>query len=70
MVKLLRKLGADMNAASSTGTTAVNFACFQGRKNIVKYLVQQGADIHRPRRERRNLSNEVRSQLEALSASD
>ena len=48
VVKLLQELGADINAVSNTGTTAVNQACSRRLTETVKFLVKQGTDIHRP----------------------
>ena len=47
VVKILRELGANINAVSNTGTTAVNHACIEKQIETVKYLVEQGADINR-----------------------
>ena len=48
VVKLLQELGADINAASNIGTTAVNHACIESETDTVEFLVRQGADVNRP----------------------
>ncbi|XP_022199876.1 protein fem-1 homolog CG6966 [Nilaparvata lugens] len=45
VVKRLVQLGADVNASSDTGSTAVRSACFMTHIEIVTYLVESGADI-------------------------
>ena len=47
MVELLQELGADINAASKTGMTSVNYACDNKRSEMVKFLVTRGADINK-----------------------
>lgn len=47
-VKVLAEAGADINAASDSGSTPVRSACFMTHLPVVRYLVQCGADIHRP----------------------
>ncbi|RZF41868.1 hypothetical protein LSTR_LSTR005330 [Laodelphax striatellus] len=47
VVRRLVELGADVNAASDTGSTAVRSACFMTHIDIVTYLVESGADIQK-----------------------
>ncbi|XP_069139595.1 protein fem-1 homolog C-like [Argopecten irradians] len=47
LVKLLVSYGADVNSTTSTNSTAVRCACYCGNLDIVKYLVENGADIHK-----------------------
>ena len=44
-VKAAVELGADVNAASATGDTALHLAAFHGFKTVVRYLVGQGARL-------------------------
>ncbi len=44
-VKLAVELGADVNAASATGDTALHFAAFHGFKSVVRFLVSRGASL-------------------------
>ncbi len=39
------ELGADVNAASATGDTALHLAAFHGFKTVVRYLVSRGARL-------------------------
>lgn len=48
VIKLLVQHGADINAVSDTGSTAVRSACFMTHLEIVEYLVENGADTNRP----------------------
>jgi len=48
VLKRLVELGADVNAASDSGSTPVRSACFMTHLDIVQYLVDHGADIHKP----------------------
>ena len=44
-VKLAVGLGADVNAASDTGDTALHLAAFHGFKSVVRFLVSRGARL-------------------------
>ena len=44
-VKVAIELGADVNAASATGDTALHMAAFHGFKSVVRYLVSRGARL-------------------------
>ena len=44
-VKVAIDLGADVNAASATGDTALHMAAFHGFKSVVRYLVSRGARL-------------------------
>jgi ankyrin repeat protein len=48
VVKLLVRLGANINAVSDSGSTAVRSACFMTNYEIVKFLVEAGADFKKP----------------------
>lgn len=48
VVRALADAGADVNAASDSGSTPVRSACFMTHLPVVRFLVQRGADIHRP----------------------
>ena len=48
VIKCLVENGADVNAASDSGSTPVRSACFMTHMEIVKYLVEHGADILKP----------------------
>ena len=45
-MKALVRAGADVNHATKTFSTPLRAACFDGRLDIVKYLMEHGADIH------------------------
>lgn len=47
VVKTLVRAGADINHATLTQSTPLRAACFDGRLDIVKYLVDHGADVHK-----------------------
>lgn len=47
-MEILLECGADIDAVSDTGSTPVRSACFMTHFEIVKYLVEHGADINRP----------------------
>lgn len=47
VVKLLTRLGADVNAPSDTGSTPVRSACFMTHVDVVYHLVSCGADINK-----------------------
>ncbi|CAH1777485.1 unnamed protein product [Owenia fusiformis] len=47
-VKSLICHGANVNATSDTDSTPVRSACFMTNIEVVKYLVEKGADIHKP----------------------
>ncbi len=44
-VKVAVELGADVNAASATGDTALHMAAFHGFRTVVRYLVSRGARL-------------------------
>ena len=44
-VKVAVELGADVNAASATGDTALHMAAFHGFETVVRYLVSRGARL-------------------------
>src|SRR5262249_37329869 len=44
-VKMLVKLGHDVNAANDRGETALHGAAYRGANTIVQYLVDQGAKL-------------------------
>lgn len=46
-VKLCRELGMDVNQANSMGVTALHGAANRGSDDIIRYLVEQGADLTR-----------------------
>jgi ankyrin repeat protein len=46
MVKLLVERGADVNAKTTDGRTALIFACNMGMTEVVKLLVERGADVN------------------------
>ncbi|KAL3269583.1 hypothetical protein HHI36_008647 [Cryptolaemus montrouzieri] len=48
VVEILLKCGANINAVSDTGSTPVRSACFMTHFEVVKYLVEHGADINQP----------------------
>lgn len=48
IVKLLVRLGANINACSDSGSTPVRSACFMTNIDVVKFLVENGADIRKP----------------------
>ena len=54
-VKAAVELGADVNAASATGDTALHMAAFHGFKSVVRFLVGRGAQAgrHQPLAARR-----------------
>ena len=43
---ILLGLGADVNAATETGWTAMHAAAFLGSNNLIEFLVQKGANIN------------------------
>jgi ankyrin repeat protein len=45
-VKRLIELGADVNEATATGWTALHAAAFIGANNLIRFLVEQGANIN------------------------
>ncbi|GIZ02098.1 protein fem-1 homolog A-B [Caerostris extrusa] len=48
VVKCLVEHGANVNSVSDTGSTPVRSACFMTHYDIVKYLVENSADILKP----------------------
>ncbi|XP_032596317.1 protein fem-1 homolog C isoform X2 [Drosophila grimshawi] len=48
MVKYLVRVGCDINATSDSGSTPVRSACYMTHTDIVKFLVENGADIKKP----------------------
>lgn len=48
IVKLLVRLGANINACSDSGSTPVRSACFMTNIDVVQFLVENGADIRKP----------------------
>ncbi|GFS15488.1 protein fem-1-like protein [Elysia marginata] len=46
LVRLLASFGADVNASTETGSTAVRAACCTGQVGVVQFLVAHGADLH------------------------
>ena len=53
-VKLCRALGMDVNQANSMGITALHGAANRGSDDIIRYLVEQGADLTRQDNEHRS----------------
>ncbi len=45
MAKLLLDRGANVNIQDESGNTALHCAASAGKKDIVKYLLEQGADV-------------------------
>ncbi|KAL7011527.1 hypothetical protein ACKWTF_014301 [Chironomus riparius] len=48
VVKLLVRLGANINAISDSGSTAVRSACFMTNIDVVQFLVESGANFKLP----------------------
>ena len=48
VVRTLIRHGAAVNALSDTQSTSVRSACYMTNIDIVRFLVENGADIHRP----------------------
>lgn len=48
VVKLLVRLGANINSISDSGSTAVRSACFMSNVAVVQYLINSGADFSKP----------------------
>ncbi|CRK86871.1 CLUMA_CG000696, isoform A [Clunio marinus] len=48
VVKLLVRLGANMNSISDSGSTAVRSACFMTNVEVVEFLVEAGANFKLP----------------------
>jgi ankyrin repeat protein len=46
-VKMLVELGLDVNATGEFDWTAVHMASFQGLNDVVRYLVEEGADVNK-----------------------
>jgi len=40
------KNGADINKKTKNGTTPLSFACYSGNKDLIEYLLENGADIN------------------------
>lgn len=47
VVKLLVRLGANINSISDSGSTAVRSACFMSNIEVVQFLINAGADFSR-----------------------
>lgn len=47
-VRVLADAGADLDAASDSGSTPVRSACYMSRVDVVEFLVERGADVDRP----------------------
>jgi len=45
-IHLALEYGADINKQRSTGDTALNYACGNGKKEVVQFLLDHGADIY------------------------
>lgn len=48
VVKLLVRLGANINSISDSGSTAVRSACFMSNVEVVQFLLESGADFSKP----------------------
>lgn len=48
VLRALADAGADLDAASDSGSTPVRSACFMTHLDVVQFLVARGADLHRP----------------------
>ncbi|CAH2096687.1 unnamed protein product [Euphydryas editha] len=48
VLRALADAGADLDAGSDSGSTPVRSACFMTHLDVVEFLVERGADIHRP----------------------
>lgn len=48
VVKLLVRLGANINAISDSGSTAVRSACFMTNFEVVQFLIESGANFKKP----------------------
>jgi hypothetical protein len=48
VVKLLVRLGANINSISDSGSTAVRSACFMSNLEVVRWLINAGADFNKP----------------------
>ena len=46
MLKLLLGSGANVNAKTTCGDTALHTACFMGKENVVKMLLAKGAEVN------------------------
>ncbi|MEO6186385.1 MAG: ankyrin repeat domain-containing protein, partial [Steroidobacteraceae bacterium] len=53
-VKMCRELGMDVNQANSMGVTALHGAANRGSDDIIRYLVEQGADLAAQDKEHRS----------------
>jgi uncharacterized protein len=53
-VKLCRSLGMDVNQANTMGITALHGAANRGSDDIIRYLVEEGADLTRQDNEHRS----------------
>jgi hypothetical protein len=53
-VKFCRELGMDVNQANSMGVTALIGAANRGSDSIIRYLVEQGADLTARDKEQRS----------------
>lgn len=48
VVKILVRLGANINSISDSGSTAVRSACFMSNVEVVQFLINAGADFSKP----------------------
>jgi ankyrin repeat protein len=58
---LLLDHGLDVNARNRNGKTALQLACFWGNLDVVKHLIQRGANIHEVDKAKETLMAEVMS---------
>ena len=47
-VKLLVEYGANINHTTKSNSTPIRRAAYDGHTEIVEYLANEGADIHKP----------------------
>ncbi len=46
LIKLLLMNGADVNAATSSGNTAIHYGCFMNHDEAIRILIKYGADVN------------------------
>ena len=46
VMEILLKYGADINGKNSSGITSLNDACYAGHENVVKFLIENGANVN------------------------